>query len=148
MAIRLARQTDLAEVQTCIAAAFDPYLTRLPRPPAALSADYRDLIARNAVHVAVDVTIVGTVTLTGHASDLVITNLAVHPSRQGSGIGRAMMRYAEDLAAAGGYRRVTLFTHELMVENIEFYSALGYAETDRRVTDGRSRVYFARTLSR
>ncbi len=104
-------------------------------------------LARNAVYVAVDPVVVGTVTVTGDVSDLVITNLAVHPSRQGSGVGRAMMRFAEQLAADGGYRRVTLFTHELMVENISFYVALGYTETGRRVTDGRSRVYFVRPVS-
>jgi GNAT superfamily N-acetyltransferase len=118
MAIRLAHPTDLAEVQACVAAAFDAHLTRLPLPPAALSADYGDLIDRGAVYIAVDPSVVGTVTVTGKASDLVISNLAVHPSRQGSGVGRAMMRFAEDLAAEGGYECVTLFTHELRVENI------------------------------
>jgi ribosomal protein S18 acetylase RimI-like enzyme len=144
--MRLAEPDDLADVQACVSAAFARYLTRLPLPPAALSADYAELINRRVVFVAVDPAVVGTVTATGDGTDPVITNLAVEPSRQGSGVGRLMMRFVEERAAERGCQRVTLFTHELMVENVSFYNRLGYSEEGRRVADGRSRVYLARNI--
>lgn len=144
--IRLAVPVDVDAIRECVSEAFGVYLTRLPLPPAAMLADYESLVSQDAVFVAVDPEVVGTVTVTGQGSDLVVTNLAVGPSRQGTGVGRALMRFVERFASEAGYQRVTLYTHELMSENIAFYGRLGYVETGRRVTDGRSRVYFARDV--
>lgn len=44
-----------------------------------------------------------------------------------------MMNYAEQLAADYGLEEIRLYTNELMTENVSFYSALGYKETERRI---------------
>jgi len=144
---RLAQSDEVASVEACVRDAFSKYVDVLPLPPTALSADYGDLIARGAVHVAVDGEVLGAVTLLADGDDLMVTNLAVRPDTQGRGLGRRLMAHAEEVAAARGCRRVTLFTHELMVENIAFYGGLGYEETGRRITDGRSRVHFAKAIT-
>jgi ribosomal protein S18 acetylase RimI-like enzyme len=61
-----------------------------------------------------------------------IHNVAVHPTRKGSGIGRALLEFAESEARRAGFDSIYLFTHEKMTENQELYARIGYVEYDRR----------------
>jgi ribosomal protein S18 acetylase RimI-like enzyme len=61
--------------------------------------------------------------LPGH---LLIVNIAVAPAFQGRGLGRRLMAHAEQLAAAGGFAEIRLYTNKLMAENIALYTRLGY----------------------
>jgi ribosomal protein S18 acetylase RimI-like enzyme len=76
-----------------------------------------------------------------------IENVAVRPSHQGQGLGRRLMAFAEDAARAAGLTELRLYTNELMVENIAFYSRLGYVETGRRLDAGFRRVFMRKTLA-
>jgi hypothetical protein len=45
---------------------------------------------------------------------------------------KKLMACAEDSARAENVRELRLFTNEKMVENLAYYSALGYVETGRK----------------
>jgi ribosomal protein S18 acetylase RimI-like enzyme len=77
---------------------------------------------------------------------LFIENIAVHPSAQGRGLGRALMSFAEQEAARRGLTRMALVTHEVMTENQVIYARLGYTEIERRAEDGYRRIYMEKSL--
>ncbi len=70
----------------------------------------------------------------------------MRPDRQGRGVGRALVRFAEEHARRAGLSEVTLYTNARMTENLRFYPALGYAETGRGVQDGFDRVFYRKHL--
>jgi ribosomal protein S18 acetylase RimI-like enzyme len=78
---------------------------------------------------------------------LYVENIAVHPSAQGRGFGRALMEFAEQEAARRGLGRMALVTHETMTENQAIYARLGYTEIERRAEDGYRRVYMEKPLT-
>jgi len=72
---------------------------------------------------------------------LVIENVAVDPVRQGEGIGRRLLEFAEEAARGAGIGTVGLYTHEKMTENLALYARLGYEEDERRQVEAFSRVF-------
>ena len=56
------------------------------------------------------------------------------------------MDFAERQAMAADLSLLTLYTHETMVENIAFYTRLGFRETGRRTDDGFRRVFMEKRL--
>jgi ribosomal protein S18 acetylase RimI-like enzyme len=62
---------------------------------------------------------------------LLLDNIAVFPNRQGLGLGRQLLAFAETEALRRGYREIRLHTHQTMVENQRLYASIGYQETGR-----------------
>jgi ribosomal protein S18 acetylase RimI-like enzyme len=146
-AIRPALPDDAAAIAACVRAAYAGYVALIGREPAPMGADYAALIAAAAVWVAHDAAeVVGVLVLHERDTALLIENVAVHPSRQGRGIGRALVAFAEEQARAAGLAEVTLYTNARMTANLRFYPALGYAETGRRAEDGFDRVFYRKRL--
>jgi hypothetical protein len=56
------------------------------------------------------------------------------------------MELAEREAARLGLPAVTLYTHELMTENLAFYARRGFTETHRGGQDGFRRVFLRKNL--
>ena len=75
-----------------------------------------------------------------------VDNVAVDPSHQGTGVGRALLEHAEAAARRDGFDSIWLLTHELMSENLALYTRIGYAEYDRRSYGGGSLVYLRKPL--
>jgi len=48
---------------------------------------------------------------------LLLDNIAVSAARQGLGLGRRLLAFAEAEALRRGYREIRLYTHQTMVEN-------------------------------
>lgn len=127
--------------------AYAPYVPRIGREPAPMTADYADLIGRSEVWVADEAgRVVGVLVLRPGATALLLENVAVVPERQGRGIGRVLIAFAERKARDLGLTEISLYTNERMVENIHLYRKLGYVETDRRVEDGFARVFFRKLI--
>jgi len=59
-----------------------------------------------------------------------VNYLAVEPSRQKSGLGRAMMAKAERLLLARGCPKLSLQIRTSNAQAVEFYKRLGYATDD------------------
>jgi GNAT superfamily N-acetyltransferase len=116
------------------------------RPPP-MDADYPTAIARGRVFVGIAGGIAGVIVLCPQSDHLLIDNVAVDPSRQGRGIGRFLLAFAEQRARALGLPRVQLYTHERMGRNLRLYCHLGYERQLRPADDPRPRVLLAKELS-
>jgi GNAT superfamily N-acetyltransferase len=146
--IRRAEPADLDAVRACVRAAYALYVPRMGREPAPMRADYNALIERREVWVACEEDgLEGVLVLRAGPDSLLLENVAVDPAKQGRGIGRALLGFAEQHARDLGLFEIVLYTNELMTENLRLYPRLGYVETDRRVEDGYSRVYFRKVLT-
>ena len=146
--IQPALPNDAAAVTACVRAAYAGYVERIGREPAPMVADNAALIARGEVWVVSESgRLVGVLVMRPEPPALFVENVAVLPERQGHGLGRELMAFAEDHARAAGLAEVALYTNQKMTENLRFYAALGYVETGRRSEDGFARVFLCKALT-
>jgi ribosomal protein S18 acetylase RimI-like enzyme len=144
---RHADDRDAPRVAQLVTAAYGHYVARLGMTPGPMTEDYAEVIRNRRVTVAEhDGTIVGVVVLGVDDEGFVVENVAVHPSRRGRGLGRALLELAETEATRAGFDAIHLYTHEQMTENLALYSRIGYVEYDRRSQGDFSLVYLRKTL--
>jgi GNAT superfamily N-acetyltransferase len=146
--IRRAQPADRAVVEEIVRDAYAMYVERIGKPPGPMLDDYVALIADGAVSVLEDGdgTIVAIIVLLPKPDHLLLDNIAVRPDRQGSGLGRRLIAFAEDEAHRLGYAELRLYTHRKMTENIALYARLGFVETGRRHEAGYDRVFMTKRL--
>jgi ribosomal protein S18 acetylase RimI-like enzyme len=144
---RLATPEDLPSIGAVIDSAYAVYADRMERPPAPVLTDYRPAVEHGNVWV-IGEPLAGLIVLEDdrEAGSLLVENIAVHPSAQGRGLGRLLMQFAEQQAAAGPFSRLTLYTNEVMTENLAIYARLGYREVSRGTQDGYRRVFMEKLL--
>ncbi len=82
---------------------------------------------------------VGCVRFDVSGDHLHVRRLAVAPSHQGRGVGRALMRWAEAEAAHRGLVDVTLGVRLALPGNLAFYRHLGYEATGQHAHPGYER---------
>jgi len=134
-------------VAACVHAAYRHYVERIGRPPGPMTDDYADVIRRRQVTVAESGgRIIGVLVLSVTQEGFLLENVAVEPSRRGTGLGRTLLELGEAEARRQGFGSIYLYTHEKMIENRALYAGIGYAEYDRRVEDGLARVYMRKPL--
>jgi ribosomal protein S18 acetylase RimI-like enzyme len=143
--IRRATEADLPAIEEIITAAYSVYLTRMDRPPAPMLRDYSPAVGNGTVWVA-GTPVAGLISLIPADDSLLIENLAVRPAAQGTGLGRALMDFAEQRARQLRLPRLALYTNEAMTENQAIYAHLGYRETARRSENGYQRVFMQKEL--
>jgi ribosomal protein S18 acetylase RimI-like enzyme len=91
--------------------------------------------------------IAGMIVLLPGPDHLLLDNIAVAPARQGSGLGRRLLAFAEAEAVRRGCREIRLYTHQTMTENQSLYAAIGYQETGRGSEAGNDRVFMRKRLT-
>ncbi len=143
--MRKATPADLPVIRDIVTAAYARYLDRMDRPPAPMLADYAAEVESGHLWVAGEPA-TGLIELIENADSLHVANVAVHPSAQGTGLGRRLMEFAEEQARQRGLTRLDLYTNEVMTENQAIYARLGYRETARRLEDGYRRIYLEKHL--
>jgi ribosomal protein S18 acetylase RimI-like enzyme len=143
-ALRPAAPSDADRLWRIAQAAYSPYVSRMDRRPAPMSADYGEAIRRGRALVLVDEAerVLGFVIHFAHRNSWFVENLAVDPNAQGGGVGSRLLRAAEDAARAAGAQRVLLYTNVVMAENVAFYEGRGYRQTMRMQDGGYDRLYF------
>jgi GNAT superfamily N-acetyltransferase len=146
MGIRLAESADRAAVEAIVRTAYEPWVQVIGARPLPLAADYGELIAQGRVHVLENGEIDALIVLEALDSVLLVENVAVRPDRQGRGLGRRLMAFAEFRARSLGLSALRLYTNEKMTSNIGLYASLGYRETDREAIDGRHVVHMRKEL--
>src|SRR5215469_4697789 len=144
--LRRATADDLPAIRAIIDAAYARYLTRMDKPPAPMFRDYGPSVEAGTTWVAGS-PIAAVLTLYPREDHLYVENVAVDPSAQGRGLGRALMEFAEQEAARRKLNRMALVTHETMTENQAIYARLGYVEIERRSEDGYRRIYMEKPLT-
>jgi ribosomal protein S18 acetylase RimI-like enzyme len=145
--IRPANAADLAAIESIVERAYGVYVERIGMRPGPMDADHAEKVRRGLVSVDEEGDeVVGLIVLVELADRLLIENVAVDPARQGEGIGRGLLGFAEETARAAGIDTVTVYTHEKMSENLALYARLGYEETERRDEGSFSRVFLSKRL--
>ena len=145
--LRPATRSDVSSVAALVDAAYGHYVNRLGMLPRPMIDDYTAAIRHRQVTVAEhDGAIVGVVFLTVTDEGFLVDNVAVHPSRRRTGLGRALLQFAEAEARRAGFDAVHLYTDEKMTENLALYSRIGYVEYDRRSQGAFSLVYMRKQL--
>ena len=144
---RLATAADAAGIAECVRAAYTHYIERIGTRPGPMLDDYAQVVRDHRAYVVEDgVDIVGVLVLMDKEDGILLDNVAILPARQGQGIGRRLVEYAESEARRLGHRHLDLYTHQQMAENIAMYLRYGYEEIDRRTERGFPRVYMRKRL--
>jgi ribosomal protein S18 acetylase RimI-like enzyme len=146
MGIRLAEAVDRESVEAIVKAAYTPWVPVIGMEPPPLTADYGEAIAEGRVYVLENGGINALIVLCPENDDLLVENVAVNPDRQGRGLGRRLLAFAEFRARSLGLSAVRLFTNEKMTSNIGLYQSLGYRETDRTGIGGRRVIHMRKRL--
>jgi ribosomal protein S18 acetylase RimI-like enzyme len=134
-------------VAELVDAAYGHYVERLGGPPRPMTDDYEEVIRTRQVTVAErDGAVAGVIVLAVTDEGFLIDNVAVHPSHRGSGLGRALLEFAEAEARRARFDSIYLYTHERMTENLALYARIGYVEYDRRSHGEFSLVYLRKQL--
>lgn len=145
--LRLANSEDLTAIRDIVQAAYTPYVARIGREPGPMLDDYATLIRGGLVHTMErDGVVQGFIVLIPKDDAMLLDNIAISPEAQGTGLGRAMLGFAEQTARKAGYRAIKLYTNEAMVENIALYTRFGYTETHRAEENGLRRVYMRKLI--
>ena len=147
IAIRKAEIRDVSGITHCVNNAYRHYIKRLGKLPGPMLEDYADIVSQHIVFVAQTGTdIVGVVVLMEHLSPILLDNIAVDPKQQGCGLGRRLLSLAENIAGDRGHESIQLYTHELMYENVDYYSKHGYQISHRISEKGYQRIYMIKQL--
>ena len=147
--IRPANPLDRASVETIVRDAYAVYIDRIGKPPGPMLDDYAALIAAGAVCVLEEPLgdIAAIIVLLDNTDHLLLDNIAVRRDRQGTGLGRQLIAFAEAETRRRRHRELRLYTHEKMTENITLYTRLGFAETGRGHDAGYDRVFMTKRLA-
>lgn len=147
--IRLAVATDVPVVAQIVDDAYRHYIPRIGRPPAPMLDDHAARVSDAVMWVIEEGDeIAGVLVLLPEPDHLLLDNIAVVPARQGTGLGRRLLAFAEAEAMRRGYSEIRLYTNMLMTENRRLYAGTGYEETGRGTGGaGFERVFMSKRLS-
>ncbi|HEX3418815.1 MAG TPA: GNAT family N-acetyltransferase [Stellaceae bacterium] len=145
--IRAATAADARAIADIVDQAYRHYLPRMGKPPGPMLDDYAARVSQGVVWVLeLGGAIAAAVVLLPAPDYLLLDNIAVSPARQGLGLGRQLLAFAEAEALRRGYREIRLYTHQTMVENQRLYASIGYEETGRGSEAGYDRVFMRKRL--
>jgi ribosomal protein S18 acetylase RimI-like enzyme len=145
--IRAATAADARAIADIVDQAYRHYLPRIGKPPGPMLDDYAARVSQGIVWVLEQGGAIAAVVVLLPAPDyLLLDNIAVSPARQGLGLGRQLLAFAEAEALRRGYREIRLYTHQTMVENQRLYASIGYEETGRGSEAGYDRVFMRKRL--
>jgi ribosomal protein S18 acetylase RimI-like enzyme len=145
--IRAATAADVPAITEVVDHAYLHYIARIGKPPVPMLDDYAARVSEGVVWVLEDgAAIAGIIVLLPTTNYLLLDNIAVAPTRQGLGLGRRLLAFAEAEAMQRGYHEIRLYTHQTMVENQRLYASIGYEETGRGTEAGYDRVFMRKQL--
>jgi len=147
--IRAATADDVSAITQIVGQAYRHYIARIGKPPGPMLDNYAARALEGVVWVLEEgAAVAGIIVLLPARDYLLLDNVAVSPARQGSGLGRRLLAFAEAKAVRRGYAEIRLYTHQAMVENQRLYASIGYEETGRGTEAGYDRVFMRKQLLR
>ena len=145
--IRAATAADVSVIADVVDQSYRHYIARMGKPPGPMLDDYAARVLEGAVWVLEKgVAVAGIIVLLPAPDYLLLDNIAISPARQGLGLGRRLLAFAEAEALRLGYSEIRLYTHQKMVENQRLYTSIGYEEKGRGTEAGYDRVFMRKQL--
>lgn len=146
--IRLARPDEAAALKAIVEAAYARWVPVIGRRPLPMDDDYAARVSDGDAWVAErESGIAGLVVLEEADRFLLLDNVAVAAAHEGTGLGRALIAFAEAEAARRGFAEIRLYTNVKMARNIALYERLGYARLEEEtLAPGFVRVWMAKRL--
>jgi ribosomal protein S18 acetylase RimI-like enzyme len=143
--VREATEGEAEALAALLRAAFEEYRGRLD-PPSGAHAETAETVrghlkTARAILAFAGQVLVGCAFLRPEEGRLYVFRLAVLPAHRGRGLGRALLRHAEQEARARGLPRVHLGVRMALARQVALYESLGY----RRVAEGTHAGYAAPT---
>ena len=125
--LRRAAPADAAAVRSLTREAYAKWIPIIGREPKPMTANYDAAVRDHLVDLLeLDGELAALIEMRAEADHLLIVNVAVSPTRQGHGYGRALLAYAEEVARSAGLNEVRLYTNGLFTENLKLYYRVGY----------------------
>ena len=125
--VRQGQATDAAAIRDLTREAYAKWVPLIGREPKPMTADYEEAVRKHRFDLLhVGGRLVALIETIREADHLLIENVAVSPSFQGRGLGRKLMGHAERVAEMLRSREIRLYTNKRFVENVQFYTKLGY----------------------
>ena len=111
--IRAATAADVPAIANIVDQAYRHYITRIGRPPGPMLDDYPPRVSEGVVWIVEEGAVIAAmIVLVPAPNYLLLDNIAVSPARQGLGLGRRLLAFAEDEALRRGYCEIRLYTHQ------------------------------------
>jgi GNAT superfamily N-acetyltransferase len=146
--LRRATIDDLDGVVALQHAAYAANRALLGVEPIPLMADYNAILFDMEVWLAEDSgRLCGVLILEPRADDLLLWSVAVAPSEQGSGLGRALLAATEERARRLGRTVVRLYTGTPLKERVAWYIRHGYAVERIKELSDRSVTHMVKHLA-
>jgi GNAT superfamily N-acetyltransferase len=102
--IRAATAADVSAIADIVDQAYRHYIARMGKPPGPMLDDYAARVLEGVVWVLEEgAAIAGIIVLLPTTKYLLLDNIAVSPARQGLGLGRRLLAFAEAGALRRGY---------------------------------------------
>jgi N-acetylglutamate synthase-like GNAT family acetyltransferase len=138
---------DAGPIRDLVTAAYEHYIPLIGRKPMTMLTDYAVAVREHDVWVLEAAgTIVGVLELVPRNDHLWLENVAISPNWQGRGFGRRLLEHAESEARRARLPEVRLLTNERWVDDIAWYTSVGYRKTHRQPHLGTDLVYFTKPL--
>ena len=146
--IRRAIASDAPALDVLQRAAFAPNRALIGAEPLPLQVPAKTVIRDREVWLAQGEGggLAGALALTPRADDLEIWSVAVDPARQGGGLGRRLLAFAEERARALGVATLRLYTAEALAKNVAWYGRHGYRVERVEDLPDRRLVHLVRTV--
>lgn len=127
--------------------AYTRWVPVIGREPLPMRVDYAAALQQHRFDLAeVNGMPVGLIETERRPDDLWIENVAVLPGHQGQGLGKLLLRHAEDLARTAGLQDIRLLTNEAFSDNVAIYRRLGYAVENTEPFMGGATLYLHKRL--
>jgi L-amino acid N-acyltransferase YncA len=109
--IRAATAADVSAITDVVNHAYRHYIARIGKPPGPMLDDYAARVSEGVVWVLEEGAAIAGIIVPLPAPDyLLLDNIAISPARQGSGLGRRLLEFAETEALRRGYRVLPIVT--------------------------------------
>jgi GNAT superfamily N-acetyltransferase len=146
--IRLARAGEAAALHALVQQAYARWVPVCGGRPLPMDDDYAARIAAGEAWVIErDGAPVALLVLEEAAGFLLLDNVAVAAAHEGTGMGRALIAFAEAEAARRGFGEIRLYTNRKMARNLALYERLGYARLgEEEIRPGFVRVWMGKPV--
>lgn len=145
--IRKAGPEDAQAVRRLVREAYAKWVPLLGREPLPMRADYDRAVREHDVDLLyVGERLAALIETVAKADHLFIENVAVAPSHQGRGLGRQLMRHAEEKAGKADLPKLCLLTNGAFEANIRFYASLGFRTDRTELFLGGTTVYMSKAI--